>query len=132
MNPVTVNSQTTTSDFGSGNRSASEGVALASQKRFGEAEAVFRREIELHPLSPAAWNNLAVLQISLKQEAGAECSCRKALGLDPTFQNTYLNLGYLLLRQGRFDEGWRCLDDRNTYLPLEKSLPSTSCTDVAW
>ncbi len=101
----------------------SEGVALANQKRFREAEAVFRREIELSPLSPVAWNNLAVLQISLKQEAGAEYSCRRALELDPAFQNSYLTLGYLLLRQGRFDEGWRCLDDRNIYLPLEKSLP---------
>ncbi len=110
-------------DTSSGNSLVSIGVMLAREKRFEEAEAAFRREIELHPDSPAAWSNLAVLQISLKQESCAELSCRRAMELDPDFKNTYLNLSYLLLRQGRYEEGWRCLEERNIHLALEKSLP---------
>ena len=120
VNPVPKNP---ISQVEPGKSALSEGVILANQKRFVEAETAFRREIELAPFSAVAWNNLAVLQISLKQEAEAERSCRKALALDPGFQGTYLNLGYLLLRQGRYEEGWRCLEARQVYQPLEKSLP---------
>ena len=101
----------------------SEGVILACQKRFIEAEVAFRQEITLHPDSASAWSNLALLQIALKQEVSAELNCRKALEIDPNFQKGYLNLAYLLLRQGRFDEGWRTLEARNIYLSMEKELP---------
>lgn len=99
------------------------GVLLANQKRFEEAEAAYRRALELIPYSPAAWSNLGVLQACRKQEKEAERSYRIAIDLDPDYRLAYFNLSYLLLRQGRFEEGWRCLETRNWYAQLEKNIP---------
>jgi Flp pilus assembly protein TadD len=99
------------------------GTLLANQKRFEEAEAAHRRALELIPDSPAAWSNLGVLQVCRKQEKEAERSYRKAIDLDSDYRLAYFNLSYLLLQQGRFEEGWHCLEARNWYTRLEKSLP---------
>ena len=99
------------------------GGLLADQKRFEEAEAAYRRALELIPNSPAAWSNLGVLLACRKQEKEAEQSYRTAIDLDPDYRLAYFNLSYLLLRQGRFEEGWRCLEKRNWYARLEKDIP---------
>ena len=98
------------------------GALLAGQKRFAEAEASYRRALELTPESPAVWSNLGVLQACRKQEREAELSYRKAMALDPDYRLAPFNLSYLLLRQGRFEEGWRCLEARDWYAVLEKHL----------
>lgn len=98
------------------------GGMLARQKRFEEAEAAYRLALELMPGAPAAWSNLGVLQACRKQEEEAEQSYRRALELDAGYQLAHFNLSYLLLRQGRFEEGWRCLEARSWYAPLEKHL----------
>ncbi len=100
------------------------GVLLTNGKRFAEAENAYRRAIELLPDFPTAWMNLGVLQACLKREAEAERSYRKAIELDPGYRLAYFNLGYLLLRQGRFEEGWSCLEKRDWYARLEKNIPS--------
>lgn len=99
------------------------GVLLANLKRFEEAEAHYRRALELIPASPESWSNLGVLQACLRQEREAEQSYRIALAIDPDHRLAYFNLSYLLLRQGRFEEGWRCLEARNWYEQLEKNIP---------
>jgi Flp pilus assembly protein TadD len=99
------------------------GTLLANQKRFEEAEAAHRRALELIPDSPVAWSNLGVLQACRKQEKEAELSYRTAIELDPDYRLSYFNLSYLLLRQGRFEEGWHCLEARKWYARLERSLP---------
>jgi Tfp pilus assembly protein PilF len=106
-----------------GNTIMNLGALLAGQKRFEEAEAAYRRALELIPDSPAAWSNLGVLQACRKQEKEAELSYRTAIERDPEYRLAYFNLSYLLLRQGRFEEGWRCLEARNWYARLEKILP---------
>ena len=98
------------------------GVLLTHQKRFAEAEAAYRRALELMPESTAAWSNLGVLQACRKQEAEAERSYRTAMALDADYPLARFNLSYLLLRQGRFEEGWRCLEARNWYAPFEQHL----------
>lgn len=98
------------------------GAMLAGQKRFEEAEAAYRRALDLMPDSPAAWSNLGVLQACRKQERAAELAYRTAIGLDPDYRSAYFNLSYLLLRQGRFEEGWRCLESRGWYANLEKTV----------
>jgi Tfp pilus assembly protein PilF len=98
------------------------GALLAQQKRFDEAEAAYRAALKLNPCSPAVWSNLGVLQACRKQEMAAELSYRTAIELDADYQLAYFNLSYLLLRQGRFEEGWRCLEARNWYAPLEKRI----------
>lgn len=98
------------------------GGLLTVQKRFEEAETVYRLALELHPNSPAVWSNLGVLQACQKQEAAAERSYRTALELDAEYRLASFNFSYLLLRQGRFEEGWRHLEARDWYAPLEKHL----------
>jgi len=99
------------------------GALLAGRKRFDEAEAAYRKALELMPDSPAAWSNLGALQAFRKQEHEAERSYRRAIELDPGNASAHFNLSYLLLRQGRFDEGWYCLEKRRWYVRLEEKLP---------
>jgi Tfp pilus assembly protein PilF len=94
-------------------------VMLAEQKRFADAEDAYARALELLPDSAAAWSNFGVLQACRKYEETAEESYRRALTLDPDYALARFNLSYLLLRQGRFDEGWAALEARDWYAPLE-------------
>jgi Tfp pilus assembly protein PilF len=98
------------------------GALLAGQKRFEESEAAYRRALQLIPDSASAWSNLGVVQACRKQEAEAEQSYRVALELDPCHQSARFNLSYLLLRQGRFEDGWRCLEARDGYAVLQNSV----------
>jgi Flp pilus assembly protein TadD len=99
------------------------GVLLANRKRFEEAETHYRQALEMIPDSPVAWSNLGVLQACRKQEKEAELSYRIALAINPDYRLVYFNLSYLLLRQGRFEEGWRCFEMRDWYGKLEKNIP---------
>ena len=97
-------------------------VMLAGQKRFAAAQAAYRAALALLPDSAAAWSNLGVLQACMKQEDDAERSYRTAIELDPDYALARFNFSYLLLRQGRYEEGWRCLEARNWYAPFEDYL----------
>lgn len=100
------------------------GVLLLKLKRFAEAETVNRTALQLAPDSPAVWSNLGVLLACIKRETEAEHCYRQALSLDETYAKARFNLGYILLRQGRFDEGWQCLEARDWYDLLS---PHFSC-----
>jgi len=97
-------------------------VMLAGQKRFAPAEAAYRTAIRLMPGSAVAWSNLGVLQACVRQEADAERSYLTAIALDADYALARFNFSYLLLRQGRYEEGWCCLEARNWYAPLEQYL----------
>jgi Flp pilus assembly protein TadD len=94
------------------------GAFLANEKRFSEAEAAYRQAIALKPHSPAGWSNLGVLYACMKRESEAEQCYRTAISLDESYATARFNFSYLLLRQGRFEEGWRCLEARNWYAAL--------------
>jgi Flp pilus assembly protein TadD len=94
------------------------GALLANKKRFEEAEAAYRKAIALKPDSPVAWSNLGVLLACMKREAEAEQCCRTAMALDQSYATARFNLSYVLLRQGRFEEGWHCLEARHWYAVL--------------
>ncbi len=98
------------------------GALLASDKRFDQAEAAYRQAIALSPASPAGWSNLGVLYACMKREIDAEECYRIAMSLDEAYATARFNLSYLLLRQGRFEEGWRCLEARNWYSALAAHL----------
>jgi lipoprotein NlpI len=98
------------------------GVFLADLKRFEEAEAAYSRACLLNPQSPAAWSNRGVLYACMKREEEAEQCYRKAMSLDVGYAMARFNLSYLLLRQGRFEEGWYCLEARDWYAALETYL----------
>jgi len=91
------------------------GALLANKKRFNEAEAAYKQAIALRPHSPVGWSNLGVLYACMKRELEAEQCHRMALSLDESYTIARFNLSYILLRQGRFEEGWYCLESRNWF-----------------
>jgi Flp pilus assembly protein TadD len=98
------------------------GALLASKKRFNEAEAAYRQAIELRPHSPVGWSNLGVLYACMKREGEAEQCYRKAMTLDESYATARFNLSYLLLRQGRLEEGWYYLEARSSSAALAARL----------
>lgn len=97
-------------------------VVLLKMKCFAECEDVARHAVALVPESVAAWNQLGVLLACVKREEEAERCYRHALALAAASDDngtpqaeaarTRFNLAYLLLRQGRLQEGWPLLESR--------------------
>ncbi|MBI4985659.1 MAG: tetratricopeptide repeat protein [Rhodocyclales bacterium] len=104
---------------------------LAGTKRFAAAETAYRRALALRPQSAAAWSSLGVLLACCKRDAEAEQCYRQALALDGDYALARFNFSYLLLRQGRFDEGWPCLEARDWYAALAARLPCPRWQDEA-
>lgn len=93
------------------------------EQDFGEAEAFYREALRLDPGNSSAWSGLGVVLATLKQEAEAEACYRQALRHQPDHRLSQFNLAYLLLRQGRFEEGWPCFEARASYAALARLLP---------
>ena len=72
--------------------------------RVEEAIGLYRRALEQDPLSPAAYNNLAVGLHALNRFAEAEEARRKALELAPLCGVVRATLSETLLAQGRREE----------------------------
>jgi len=89
------------------------GVVLAAQKSFREAEVAYLAALAIDPLAAAAWSNLGVLYASTWREAQAEQCYRQALEIDPAYARARFNLAYVLLRQGRYEEGWAAMEARD-------------------
>lgn len=98
------------------------GALLEGQRRFAEADMAYRTALDLAPESSAAWSNLGVLMDALHREAEAERCLLAALSCAPGNRQAALNLAHILLRQGRYEEGWRHLEARDWYAPIEKHL----------
>ncbi len=88
------------------------GALLMRMRRPVEAERISRRVLVLAPELPSAWSNLGALLAALQRETQAERCYRQAIALDGAYANARYNLSYLLLRQGRFPEGWQMLEAR--------------------
>jgi tetratricopeptide (TPR) repeat protein len=56
----------------------------------------------------------------LKREDEAERCYHTALTLDASYDKARFNLAYVLLRQGRFEEGWQSLEARDWYAMLSR------------
>ncbi|MET0320033.1 MAG: tetratricopeptide repeat protein [Duganella sp.] len=98
------------------------GVLLHKLKRFDESEAAALLAVRLAPGSPSAWNQLGVLLACVKREEEAEACYRHALALDPGFARARFNLAYVLLRQGRLEEGWPLLEARWQFEPMAQAF----------
>lgn len=98
------------------------GLLLIDARRSSEAEQHFQSVLKLAPANAAAWSNLGLLHALGKRENAAEQCYRTALHLAPDHAATRFNLAYLLLRQGRYEEGWRELEARDWYAALEDEL----------
>ena len=98
------------------------GTLLAGRKRLAEAEAAYIQAIALEPQAASGWSNLGGLYAGMKRDAEAELCCRQALLREPEHAKARFNLAYVLLRQGRFEEGWPCLEARDWYAALQAQL----------
>jgi tetratricopeptide (TPR) repeat protein len=98
------------------------GGLLTSQKRLAEAEETYEHALSLDDASPALWSNLGALYLCWQKETQAERCLRLAIALDASYAKPRFNLAYVLLRQGRFDEGWACLEARDWYAALARNL----------
>ncbi|WP_321792950.1 tetratricopeptide repeat protein [Caballeronia sp. J97] len=81
--------------------------------RFDEAEHAFRQALSLRPDLIGAHGNLGLV---LKEQRGrlaeAEAIFREALRFDPHSASSKVNLAAVLLRTGRYEEGWPLLEAR--------------------
>jgi len=74
------------------------GNALAAMGREAEAEACWRRTVELSPGEPAAHVNLALRLCQSDRADAALAHARHALGIDPTLFRAHYAAGLALLR----------------------------------
>lgn len=89
------------------------GVMLTGQRRFDDAEHLYRTAMADFPATPSVLSNFGVMLACAGREAEAESCHRQAIALDPDYRKASFNLAYLLLRQGRWEEGWRRLEARD-------------------
>jgi len=101
------------------------GVLLLKQKRFAESESALRDAVAVAPSSSAAWRDLGVLLACLQHDDEAEQCYHRALALTSTdgdVARIQFNLAYILMRQGRWTEGWPLLETRWQFERLKQSL----------
>ncbi len=101
------------------------GVLFLHTKRFFESEAACRRAVQIAPHDPEVWSQLGVLLACVQREQEAERCFLRALELDGAHAQTRFNFSYLLLRQGRLQQGWQYLEARtqeNRWTPPEDCL----------
>jgi len=72
-------------------------------KHFDEAEAAYRKALEIRPHA-TCWYNLGVLLHELKHYDEAEAALRKVIEIQPDNDWSWNNLGRLLQRLERYDE----------------------------
>jgi thioredoxin-like negative regulator of GroEL len=94
------------------------GAMLTAQHRAADALAVY----DAAPVSPALLSNRGMALACLGREDEAEACYRRALTLDPGYRKAAFNLAYLLLRQGRWEEGWRRLEARDWLVPMQEYM----------
>ena len=71
-------------------------ISCDDLKRYEEAEAAYRKAIELNPSDDRAYSQLGhLLAVNLKRYEEAEAVYRKAIELNPSFAEAYDNLGIL-------------------------------------
>ena len=80
------------------------GWALAEQGKLPEAEAVFRRSIELNPDDATAWYNFGLALTKQGKHHEAEAAYRQAIELKPDEAMPRYNLGNALANQGKYPE----------------------------
>ncbi len=82
----------------------SYGVFLTAEKRWAEADTVFRRSLRLDSTVVSAWVHLGNLEADRDRPAEAEAAYRRALALDARSLSANYNLGLLLAQDGRAPE----------------------------
>jgi len=99
-------------------------MALAAERdgRLPEAEQLYRGLLKVRPASVTGASNLAVVLQSQERFDEAEALLRQALVASPDNPRLQWVLGFLLLRVGRYAEGWRLYDYRPARLDWNQKL----------
>jgi hypothetical protein len=98
------------------------GAMLTARHRADAALAVYAAAPAWTGGSAALQSNLGMALACAGREVEAEAAYRRALALDPDHGKASFNLAYLLLRQGRWDEGWMRLASRDWPAALHDRL----------
>src|SRR5262249_61282428 len=85
--------------------------------KVGEAEAAYRKAIQLQPDYALAYNNLGTALRDQKKLAEAEAAYRKAIALQPDYAPAYNNLGNALRDQKKLDEALTAYRKPDLLLP---------------
>ena len=99
-----------------------EGLALATQKRWAEAQPVFQRAVEHDPKDARAWAQLGRTRVELQRDAEALTALDRSLALNDQQAATWHNKGIALFRMERYEEALAAHDrakrlTRTTLLP---------------
>ncbi|MFN6011027.1 MAG: tetratricopeptide repeat protein [Microcystis sp.] len=81
-----------------------QGETAQAQKKYPEAERIWRQIIQLDPNSAVAFSNLCAALFRQNKLDEAPIFCQKALALDPKLPETYNNLGAVLYNQKKLTE----------------------------
>ncbi|MBC1193788.1 tetratricopeptide repeat protein [Microcystis aeruginosa BLCCF158] len=98
-----------------------QGETAQAQKKYPEAERIWRQIIQLDPNSAVAFSNLCAALFRQNKLDEAPIFCQKALALDPKLPETYYNLGNVLYDQKKLTEAEEMyrraieLDDKYVY-----------------
>jgi Flp pilus assembly protein TadD len=82
------------------------GVALQEQGRQAEAIALFRRAIEVQPLYPYAYVDMAISYAALGDNTQAESSLQQSIRLFPKSADSQFALAKFYMSQGRLALAW--------------------------
>ena len=81
-----------------------QGETAQSQKKYPEAERIWRQIIQLEPNSAVAFSNLCDALFRQNKLDEALIFCQKSLALDPKLPETYKNIGNVLYLQKKLTE----------------------------
>lgn len=98
------------------------GALLTAQHRPAAALAVYDAAPAHVRQLPALLSNRGMALVGAGRDGAAEACYRRALDLDPGYGKAAFNLAYLLLRQGRWTEGWQRLEARDWIAAMQDYL----------
>lgn len=90
------------------------GGILSDQFRFPESEWAYRVCLAVKPDYASALSGLSVPLMRMHRLEEAEAAARRALEIAPDDRVAAYRLGLILLRQGRYAEGWPWYESRST------------------
>jgi tetratricopeptide (TPR) repeat protein len=80
---------------------------LVKTGNFQQAMEYFSQALKIRPILVPAWYHLGNTQAALNQHEKAIQSYKRALEISPSYTNSYLELGRLLLTKGNPSEALR-------------------------
>jgi uncharacterized protein (TIGR03032 family) len=104
------------------------GVVLTDDEQWEESLIVLRRAIELQPDSAEAFNSLGFAYAGLGQHGAALEAFERAIELDNKFALAQMNRGMVLLKMGRYEQGWKSFE----YRWQTPHFPPFNCPQPQW